>query len=96
MTSKLPVKFWIYGGRDDGGSILDPLYGGCNLAIDSIVISANYRLGLLGFLSLEAAGITGNFAVQTLFLALQWVQDNIDAFRGDPVSSSPRRTLATV
>ena len=87
--SKLPVKFWIYGGANDGGSISDPLYSGCNLATDSIVVSANYRLGALGFLSLESAGIAGNFAVQDLLLALQWVQDNIDAFGGDPVSSSP-------
>lgn len=85
--SKLPVKFWVYGGGGEGGSISDPLYNGCNLATDSIVVSVAFRLGALGFLSLESAGIAGNFAVQDLLLALQWVQDNVAAFGSDPVSS---------
>jgi carboxylesterase type B len=40
----------------------------------------------MGFLSLESAGIAGNFAVQDLLLALFWVQGNVEAFGGDPVS----------
>jgi hypothetical protein len=79
------VKFWIYGGADDAGAISDPLYNGCNLATDSILVSAAYRLGALGFLSVEIAGINGNFTVQDLLLALQWVQANIAAFGGDSV-----------
>jgi carboxylesterase type B len=79
------VKFWIQGGANDAGTISDPLYDGCNLATDVILVSAAYRLGALGFLSLESAGITGNFAVQDLLLALQWTQANIAAFGGDPV-----------
>jgi carboxylesterase type B len=86
--SKLPVKFWIYGGADDAGSISDPLYNGCNLATDSVVVSAAYRVGALGFLSLESDDFAGNFAVQDLLLALKWVQQNIAAFGGDPVSIS--------
>jgi carboxylesterase type B len=76
------VKFWVYGGGDEGGSRSDPLCNGCNLATDSIVVSIAYRLGALGFLSLESSGIAGNFAVQDLLLALQWVQDNVAAFGG--------------
>lgn len=51
-------------------------------------MSAAYRVGALGFLSLESAGIVGNFAVQDLLLALEWVQHNIAAFGGDPVRAS--------
>lgn len=83
------MKFWIYGGGDTGGDINDPLYNGCNLATDAIVVSAAYRVGSLGFLSLPSAGIHGNQAVQDLLLALQWVQDNIAAFGGEPVRREP-------
>jgi para-nitrobenzyl esterase len=40
----------------------------------------------LGFLALEGAGIKGNQAIQDLLLGLEWVQKNIAAFGGDPVS----------
>jgi carboxylesterase type B len=87
-TSKLPVKFWIYGGADNAGGSANPLYDGCNLAGmgDQVVVSANYRLGALGFMAAEEAGINGNMGVQDTLLALRWVQDNIGAFGGDPVS----------
>ncbi|KAL1613196.1 hypothetical protein SLS60_001428 [Paraconiothyrium brasiliense] len=81
--SKLPVKVWVYGGGNTGGGISDPLYDGCNAATDSIVVSINYRLGPLGFLALEDAGLSGNYAVQDLLLGLRWVQENIEAFGGD-------------
>jgi carboxylesterase type B len=84
----LPVKVWVYGGGDDAGGISDPLYNGSNLATDSIVVSISYRVGALGFLALETAGITGNFGVQDILLGLEWVQQNIAAFGGDPVSIS--------
>ena len=77
---------WIYGGAYDFGGISDPLYNGCNLATDAVVVSIAYRVGALGFLYLPSAGIAGNFGVQDILLGLQWVQDNIVAFGGDPVS----------
>lgn len=84
--SKLPVKVWIYGGSETEGSISDPLYDGCNTADGgSILVSVNYRLGPLGFMALESAGIYGNQGIQDLLLGLQWVHDNIVAFGGDPV-----------
>ena len=83
---KLPVKVWVYGGSNVGGGISNPMYDGCNAAVDSIVVSINYRLGPLGFLGLEKAGLSGNYAVQDILLGLQWVQDNIEAFGGDSVS----------
>lgn len=69
-----------------GGGISNPMYDGCNAAVESIVVSINYRLGPLGFLGLEKAGLSGNYAVQDILLGLQWVQDNIEAFGGDSVS----------
>lgn len=78
---------WIYGGGETAGSISDPLYSGCNIAVqDTVLVSLNYRLGPLGFLALPSAGIHGNFAIQDILLALRWVQSNIAAFGGNPVS----------
>ncbi|KGO67790.1 Carboxylesterase, type B [Penicillium italicum] len=83
--SKLPVKVWVYGGSETEGSISDPLYDGCNTAeAGSILVSVNYRLGPLGFMALESAGIYGNQGIQDLIMGLEWVRDNIAAFGGDP------------
>jgi carboxylesterase type B len=69
------------------GGISDPLYDGCDAAsTDAIFVSVNYRLGPLGFLALEDASFGGNQAIQDILLALQWVQENIEAFGGDNVS----------
>ncbi|EPS40682.1 hypothetical protein H072_5430 [Dactylellina haptotyla CBS 200.50] len=83
-TADLPVKVWIHGGGNTGGSINNPFYNGCDLADDgTIVVNVAYRLGILGFLALESAGIAGNFGISDILLALQWVQDNIAKFGGD-------------
>ncbi|KAJ5820467.1 hypothetical protein N7474_006058 [Penicillium riverlandense] len=83
--SNLPVKVWIYGGSDTSGGISKGLFDGCNTAADgSILVSINYRLGPLGFMALNSAGIYGNQGIQDLLLGLEWVQDNIAAFGGDP------------
>ncbi len=88
-ASGLPVKVWIYGGGEESGGISNPLYDGCNLAKhNTLVVSINYRLGPLGFLALESAGIGGNFGIQDILLGLQWIQSNIAAFGGDPVSTT--------
>lgn len=79
---------WLYGGSNESGGISDPLYDGCNLATDAILVSVNYRLGPLGWLALDSAGLKANNALLDQLLALQWVQDNIAAFGGDPVSLS--------
>jgi carboxylesterase type B len=64
------------------------MYDGCNVAeTGAIVVTINYRLGPLGYLALESAGFGGNQGIQDALLALQWVQDNIAAFGGDPVST---------
>ncbi|KAJ5995427.1 hypothetical protein N7481_002404 [Penicillium waksmanii] len=83
--SKLPVKVWVYGGSDTSGGIGYPLYDGCNMANDgSILVSINYRLGPLGFMALNTAGIYGNQGIQDVLLGLEWVQKSIASFGGDP------------
>jgi hypothetical protein len=86
-NSNLPVKVWIYGGGQQGGGIQNPLFNGCSLAAhDTLLVSINYRLGPLGYLTIADAGIGGNFGIQDLILGLEWVQSHIAAFGGDPVS----------
>jgi carboxylesterase type B len=90
QISGLPVKVWIYGGGEQSGGISNPMYNGCNSAAEgsSLVVGINYRLGPLGFLALESAGIAGNQGILDILMGLQWIQENIAAFGGDPVSGS--------
>ncbi len=90
-SHKLPVMVWFYGGGLVNGSASIPLYSGENLAKqDVIVITANYRLGALGFLahpelSKEADyNSSGNYGLLDMIAALKWVQENIEFFGGDP------------
>jgi para-nitrobenzyl esterase len=86
-----PVMVWIHGGAFTIGSGSQPVYRGDILASrgDVVVVTINYRLGLLGFLNLnEITGgkipATGNEGLLDQIAALQWVKDNIAAFGGDP------------
>ena len=88
---KLPVMVWIHGGAFIMGSGSETFYHGDRLAQDGVVVvTVNYRLGLLGFfahpdLSAESGvGASGNQGLYDQIAALQWVQDNISAFGGDP------------
>ncbi|CAF0842454.1 unnamed protein product [Adineta steineri] len=82
--SLLPVKVWIYGGGGYIGSSSDPLYNGCAIATNAIVVSMNYRLGPLGWLTLGAPlNFTGNYGVLDVLMALQWIQENIASFGGN-------------
>ncbi len=88
---KLPVMVWIYGGGLMNGSASTPLYAGDNLARKGvIVVTANYRLGVLGFLahpdlSRESPQhVSGNYGLLDQLAALDWVHRNIAAFGGDP------------
>jgi para-nitrobenzyl esterase len=85
-----PVFFWIHGGALAGGSSKETLYDGARMAARGvIVVSINYRLGILGFLahpqlSAESAdGVSGNYGLLDQIQALHWVHDNIAAFGGD-------------
>lgn len=94
-ATDLPVYFWIHGG---GNSIQWPLLSytdGSVLANRSnmVVVTANYRLGPLGFYNHPALKSakrgdektdSGNFALLDLIQALSWVKANIKVFGGDP------------
>jgi len=88
-----PVFFWIYGGALWGGASRDPMYDGRRLAEKGvIVVSINYRLGVLGWLAHpqlgaeSAAGLSGNYGLLDQIAALNWVRANIGAFGGDPAN----------
>jgi para-nitrobenzyl esterase len=87
----MPVMVWIHGGALVGGTSAEPLYDGARLARQGIVVvSINYRLGLLGFLAHPALSaesprrLSGNYGLLDQVQALRWVRDNIAAFGGDP------------
>jgi para-nitrobenzyl esterase len=86
-----PVLVWIHGGAFCQGSGSVPIYDGRALAAQGVVVvSINYRLGVLGFLAhpdLAQEGPSsgyGNFGLQDQIAALQWIRANIAAFGGDP------------
>jgi para-nitrobenzyl esterase len=86
-----PVMFWIYGGGLQNGSSSTPLYAGDKLAQKGvIVVTANYRLGVFGFLAHpdltkeSEHKSSGNYGLLDQIAALRWVQRNIAAFGGDP------------
>ncbi|HEY6619012.1 MAG TPA: carboxylesterase family protein [Steroidobacteraceae bacterium] len=88
---RAPVFVWIHGGALLGGSSKESLYDGTRLATHGIVVvSLNYRLGVLGFLahpelSAESPlGISGNYGLLDQIEALRWIKRNIGAFGGDP------------
>jgi para-nitrobenzyl esterase len=86
QASKAPVIVWIHGGGYDYGNGLDHVGDGSAFARDygAVVVSFNYRLGALGFLSLDGEDHTGAYGLHDQIAALRWVHDNIAAFGGDP------------
>jgi para-nitrobenzyl esterase len=89
ITSPLPVMVWIHGGGFSAGASNQSLYDGSVLARENgvIVVSFNYRLGILGFGEWsdwpELNGVS-NAGLRDQILALQWVRDHIADFGGDP------------
>jgi para-nitrobenzyl esterase len=85
-----PVMVWIHGGGFTAGSGASGLYRGDRLAArgDVVVVTINYRLGILGFLAhpgfAEGGEPAGNWGLLDQIAALRWVRDNIAAFGGDP------------
>jgi para-nitrobenzyl esterase len=93
LRHRLPVLVWIPGGGFVAGSGSADVYNGAKLAAHGIVVvTINYRVGLFGFLVTPALAAEaareheppGNYALQDMIAALQWVQRNIAAFGGDP------------
>ncbi|XP_058807485.1 esterase B1-like [Phymastichus coffea] len=80
----LPVMVWIHGGAFYYGSGDDLLYGpDYLLRKDIVLVTINYRLGVLGFLNFEDKVATGNQGLKDQIMALRWVQKNIRNFGGD-------------
>jgi para-nitrobenzyl esterase len=90
---KLAVLVFLYGGHFTNGSSATRLYWGDNLARRGlVVVTFNYRLGVLGFLAhpeLSAESplhVSGNYALLDCIAALAWVKRNIASFGGDPAN----------
>jgi para-nitrobenzyl esterase len=86
-----PVFFWIHGGALVSGSSSELTYDGQKMAERGvIVVSINYRLGVLGWLAHPALSqesaqhISGNYGLLDQVTALRWVHSNIAAFGGNP------------
>lgn len=91
-SGPLPVIFFIHGGSNVSGYSADPVYDGQALAkkANAIVVTINYRLGILGWFDLpqlktgNAVADSGNFALLDQQQALKFVKNNIAVFGGDP------------
>lgn len=78
-----PVMVWFHGGGFVMGDSSDELYGpGYLLDKDVVLVTVNYRLGVLGFLNLGEEEVPGNQGLWDQLEALRWVQRNIHAFGG--------------
>ncbi|KAJ8352625.1 hypothetical protein SKAU_G00241010 [Synaphobranchus kaupii] len=79
-----PVMVYIHGGSymEGTGNMID----GSILASygNVIVVTINYRLGILGFLSTGDQAAKGNYGLLDQIQALRWIKENIQAFKGDP------------
>ena len=83
-----PVMVWIHGGGFEFGTSADPSTDGARFAQRGVVlVSCNYRVGVLGFMAhpeLDREEPSGNYGLQDQLAALRWVQANIVCFGGDP------------
>jgi para-nitrobenzyl esterase len=89
--AKLPVMVWIHGGAFVFGSGSGPQFSGVPFARQGVMlVTFNYRLQRLGFFAFPALSnehpeeLKANYAYMDQIAALQWVQQNIAAFGGDP------------
>jgi para-nitrobenzyl esterase len=72
---KHPVMVFVHGGAGRFGTANEPRYSGAKLARDTVVVTVNYRLGLLG---------ADNNFLRDQITALEWVRSHIGSFGGDP------------
>ncbi|ORZ07737.1 Carboxylesterase, partial [Lobosporangium transversale] len=92
----LPVLVWVCAGGFKNGGASSPLYDCTPIVANSIelqkpvvVISLSYRINYLGFFSskemvLDAQDSVGNWGLLDLIMGLEWVQEHISAFSGNP------------
>ncbi|CAG7833495.1 unnamed protein product [Allacma fusca] len=83
--SLLPVMVYIHGGgfSAGGGDVVGPRKF---MKLDVVLVTFNYRLGLLGFLSTGDEILPGNYGLLDQIAALEWVKQNIRSFGGNPES----------
>ena len=86
-----PVVLFIHGGGNTSGGASCDVYDGEVIARKGVVyVDCNYRVGIFGFLASSELSaedpdkVSGNYAIKDLIAALQWIQDNIATFGGDP------------
>ncbi|XP_046579766.1 cholinesterase 2-like isoform X2 [Haliotis rubra] len=82
-TTNIPVIVWIHGGGFTGGNAF--VYDPSSIVAHGqvIMVTIQYRLGPLGFLSTKDDVSAGNYGLWDQHLALQWVRKNIASFGGD-------------
>ncbi|XP_035693610.1 neuroligin-4, X-linked-like isoform X1 [Branchiostoma floridae] len=80
----LAVMVFVHGGDFVHGA--GSMYDGSVLASHGtvVVVTVNYRMGILGYLSTTDNSAVGNYALMDQIAALRWVNDNIANFKGDP------------
>ena len=90
-AKKLPVALWVHGGGFAVGWGFEREFDGVAWAQrDVVLVTFNYRLAGLGFLSYpelsaeDPDGVSGNYGLLDQIAALKWVKKNIEAFGGDP------------
>ncbi|XP_039755026.1 cholinesterase 1-like [Pararge aegeria] len=84
-VQSLPVMVWIHGGGFASGSGNDDEQSPEFLMRKGVIlVTLNYRLEILGFLSLDTEDIPGNAGMKDQVAALKWVKENIQKFGGDP------------
>lgn len=87
-----PVIVFLHGGGANGAGGSSAVLDGENLALGAevVVVTVNRRLGTLGYLAIDelvaesSRQTAGNYAIQDVIAALEWLRDNIAAFNGDP------------
>ena len=85
-TKNLTVMVWIYGGGFQVGA-QDVYNGKAFVALNNVIlVTLNYRLSALGFLSTGDGELAGNYGLWDQHMAIKWVNSNIRAFGGDPMS----------
>lgn len=92
--AKKPVMVFIHGGAHGWGGSSDPLYDGQNFVEangdDVILVTVNYRLNMLGFIDFSSVPGGEEFpdapwlGLYDNIRALEWIQENIEQFGGDP------------
>ena len=83
VTARRPVLVFIPGGAFIAGGA-SQLTGEYLLEQDLVLVTLQYRLGPLGWLTTGDREAPGNYGLQDQILALRWVQDHITQFGGDP------------